>query len=455
MGQAPHDSILDRLPPQNLEAEQAVLGSILIDPTTLDGVREIVGPRDFYRETHGIIFRAMLAVSKAESAIDLVTLSSQLEADTQLDTVGGPSYLTTLIGTVPTSIHAQHYAGLVSKLATRRRLIAASGEIAGLAFDSAFNVDDCIARSREVIDAVAPRGDANADVIPWANSIDEAIRFIEQDVSEARAGVKRLDWPWMGLNRVAPRLLPGTLVGVLAESSVGKTAFVEQVAEYWAVKGFTTIFFHLELSHKVMMYRRMSRLTGIPMSDFYLGRNDQEKVDEATDMTVTWPGRIHYVSASGYTSDRIIHTVHKIQRDEPVHAVVVDYLQKIHGGADFNIAQRLSEALEDLKVLAERSSVVVLIPAQYNASGKAERIKTAEKVRDTAALEDKANIIVTLDRPRATTAGNMKADGTRLNEGERIARTTVRVDKNTTGQTSVCYMAYKGARLSFYDETTR
>ena len=147
----------ERLPPQNIEAEQSVLGSLLIDPDAMVTVGSFLRPEDFYRETHGMVYDAIRTLNERHIAADFVTVVDELERRDQLESVGGASYLSSLINAVPTSVHVEHYARIIERQSTLRRLIAAAGQIAALAYEYQGEVDQVIDKAEQLLFEVSQR----------------------------------------------------------------------------------------------------------------------------------------------------------------------------------------------------------------------------------------------------------------------------------------------------------
>ena len=147
----------ERLPPQNIEAEQSVLGSLLIDPDAIIRVAVFLRPEDFYRETHQQIYTAILSLHERREPTDFITLCDELERQEALEQVGGPAYITSLVNFVPTSIHAEHYAHIVERTALMRRLIDVAGRIAALAYDGADQADEVIDQAEQFLFGVSQR----------------------------------------------------------------------------------------------------------------------------------------------------------------------------------------------------------------------------------------------------------------------------------------------------------
>ena len=148
---------VDRLPPQNVEAEQSVLGSLLIDPDAIIKVGSFLRPEDFYREPHQIVYQAILTLHDRRQPADFVTLVDELTRQEQLETVGGPAYLSSLINLVPTSVHVEHYGRIVERTSVMRRLISAAGEIAALAYEEREEVDEVIDQAERILFEVSQR----------------------------------------------------------------------------------------------------------------------------------------------------------------------------------------------------------------------------------------------------------------------------------------------------------
>ena len=147
----------ERLPPQNVEAEQSVLGSLLIDPDAVIRVTVFLHSEDFYRETHQQIYKAIINLHERREPADFITLCDELERREALEMVGGPAYITSLINSVPTSIHVEHYAHIVERTALMRRLIQAAGAIAGLAYEGADQADEVIDRAEQILFGISQR----------------------------------------------------------------------------------------------------------------------------------------------------------------------------------------------------------------------------------------------------------------------------------------------------------
>lgn len=438
----------DKLVPANIEAEEAVLGSLLIDNSAAYEVEPVLSAADFYREKHGWIFKAILDLWHAGTPADFVTLTERLEQGGQLQEVGGFAYLTGLINAVPSAVYASHYAALVRQAAERRRLLAAAGRIAELAY-SGQDPAAVIGQGVALLEASArPRRDDG--FLDWEESFAVFADGQLQRAAEYAANKPRLSLPWRALSFVQP-LQPGTLAALTAEPGVGKTAFAENCAEYWARKGFQVLFAHFELSHALMLARRMARWSGEPWHAIVERGELTEKMQLADDTLATWPGKVHYQHCAGWSIGKLVTEARRFRQAGKCDILVMDYFNKatleIADGMNATTARGLM--VEALKTFCEREAVPALVLAQLSKAGKQAERKTGQGIRDTGEIEDKCNLLITLDRPILN--GPLIFGGKMLEAGTRSPHCKVRVDKQTTGETGEKQLIYIGPRYMFTD----
>jgi replicative DNA helicase len=449
---------IDRLPPQNIEAEQAVLGALLIDPRAKHDVLDLLPSGAlFYRDTHGLIYDAMLAVTEP----DYITVSDELRRRGQLEQVGCDSYLVQLMNACHTAVHARHYAEIVAKCACLRQIVQAGYEIAKMPYETSANVDAVFNKAMTTLGAVQPPN-GDTDILEWYPSLvgylGRTIERVESGPAPERTDAPPVRLPWgdlSGEDKIA-ELLPNSLTMVLADTSVGKTAFAECCAEAWAIAGLHTVFVHLELSHEFMLHRRMARHTGIPLARLLhpLTRDDDiAKVSAVTGEMSRWPGAITYVDAAGWTARKIAAVVERIHQRHPVNAFVVDYLTMIEL-EDRNVfaensAQATGRQINTIKALSKRLSVPGMLLAQFNNEADGQTWQKSKKVRNTGEARQKANLIITLDRPVLT---EVKIAARReYHPGELDPLTKVIVEKHTAGRPFSTYLFFDGPRYWFRD----
>jgi replicative DNA helicase len=325
-------------PPEHLidiEAEQAVLGACLIDPDAVMKIADSLQPADFHDEGHQLIYRCMCELLHEGTQSDYIIVSRKIGRDNWpklgANGIRGQAYLNQLIEQTPTSLGATRYAKIVSRLSMLRRLMGASGDIAKLAYSAnGDRLDDVFTRARSLVDRIAPMASDEA-VLLWLDSLDaffgtQTDRQMEQVAIEEGKATARVDFPFRAISQYINYVRPGMLVAVAAESGVGKTAFLETLAEYWASRqGLNVIFFHLELSHQVMLDRRMARQSGISMKEIEDGAIT-DAMGEATRRMQRWPGGIHYVHCPGWTAQRITNQARMLKDKGLCDVIIVDYL---------------------------------------------------------------------------------------------------------------------------------
>lgn len=412
--------------PCDIEAEEAVLGSILTQPSVLPSVQPHLTDESFYLARHGMVWRAVTALAAKGQPLDTLTLARQLDADGCLAEVGGDAYIAQLITSVPTAAHAEYYALAVRNTALRRRVIAVASHIASLAYRSDIEPTHLIQQVAEAIRVTLPSD--SQQVMYWEDTFTEFLGWQMQRQEEM--GQQKMALPWSALSWVRP-LRPGTLCIVAAQSGVGKTMFAEACAEHWAQQGFRVLFCHFELSHQVMIDRRMVRQSGEPMEAVEAGTLT-EAMHEATERMFRWPGQVQYYYCNGVPMVNVAAVARNEIRKGRADVVIVDYLQKapyhehIRG---MNTAQMRGQDVEVLKNLAEGESVRVMLLSQVNREATGQKRKRRDTIRDTGEAEEKANVVIMLDREvlDEPVAGYVVGDHSPILK--------VRVDKQTIGRT--------------------
>lgn len=360
-------SAVERMAPHNLEAEEAVLGSLLIDPEAVFRVATFLNAEDFYREKNGWIYQAILDLHDRREPVDFVTLCDELERRGQLAEVGGAAYIADLIASVPTSIHVEHYGHIVERTATLRRLIAAAGQIAGLAYEEAEDLDEIVDRAEQLIFGVSQRRIVR-DLTPIKQVIHEyydRIDYLYQHRGEPLGiptGYKLLDKLLGGLQR-------SDLIIIAGRPGMGKTSLLLSIAQNAARKFNQRVaLFSLEMSAEQVVQRLISAETGIDSQRLRLGELREDE----------WPT---FVQATGVLSDTQIFIddtpaisalqmrtkARRLHAEHGLDLIMVDYLQLMRG--DFraeNRVQEVSYISRELKSLARELNVPVIAASQLS-----------------------------------------------------------------------------------------
>jgi len=439
-------------------AEKAVLGGLLIDESALVDVATILQPDDFYDEKHAWIYAAMLAMQTEQVRRDYVTITNRLDTDGHLEAIGGAAYLTELVGSTPTAMNAVTHARVVSRFGTLRKLMNASASIAKLAYNAGSeHVDQVFTKARQILDAATPM-DSDDAVLLWLHSLDAFFSGQFERVGELEAidrgeAPARVTFPWAAVQRFVKWLRAGMLAVIAAESSVGKTTAMECCAEYWARQGLHVAFFHLELSHRFMLDRRMARQSGETLETIESGEVTV-RMREADLRMREWPGAIHYVHCPGWSAYQIVQKARQLRARGYCDVIVIDYLQKLQLGYrnGQNKADAVGNAVEGIKNGLEQMGIPGVLGSQFNRQAKHQDRKTASLIRSSGEVEEKSNVVITLDRDILDAEMTDSTGRIIAGTGERSPLVKVRIDKNTAGPTGDCELVMNGPRFSMRDK---
>lgn len=439
----------------DLAIERATLGSCLIDPDAMMKIETIVSGKDFVGPGHQYLFDAIYKLYNQQADPgDYLLLEKTLgdkATDVGTGTLQGMAYVLDLMDRTPSALRVVKYATIVSRLSTLRGLVNVAGQIAKLAYNSEnAALDEVFNNARALVDAATPQSN-DEHVLMWLESLAkffdfQLTRVADLDAIASGEATSWVSFPWERISKFIKYVREGMLVCVAAGSSVGKTAFLECWAEYLAQRGLNVAFFHLELSHQVMLDRRMCRHSGVPMDqieDGYMG----PETTSASERLREWKGGITYIHAPGWTAQRIAGQSRMLRDKGLCDVAIVDYFQKMRMifTAGNNVAQARGQQAETLKICSEQLGIPFIVASQFSKASKQKARKTADDIRDTGELEEKSNIVITLDREV------LDEDLPNAKAGERNPMTKGRVDKNTMGKTGDFPLYYDGARFQFTD----
>jgi replicative DNA helicase len=384
-----------------VDAEEAILGALLIDPDAIIRVATFLNPEDFYREKHGWIYDTALTLHDRREPIDLLTVCDELEHRQQLDEVGGPAFITALTNAVPTSIHAEHYARIVERTATRRRLIEAAGQIAALAYQEADDVDEVVDRAEQVLFGVSERR-ISRELVPIKQVLSKYYDRIEYltlhrgELIGIPTGFQRIDKLLGGLQR-------SDLVILAARPSVGKTSLALSFAHNAAKKyGQRVAFFSLEMSNEQVIQRLISSETGIDAQRLRRGEIEQDEWGRFMKATNDLAETYFYIDDTPGASALELRTkARRLHAEVGIDLMVVDYLQLMRGDyRSENRVQEISSISRALKALARELNVPVLALSQLSRSveSRSDKRPILSDLRESGALEQDADVVMFIYR---------------------------------------------------------
>lgn len=380
----------ETLPPQDLAAERAVIGAVMMSRDALDDVLELVAPADFYRPAHELVLAAAIRLQGRGEPVDAITVADELATTGDLARAGGAAHLHDLVGSVPTAANAGYYAQIVADAAVRRRMLAAGVEIGALAHRPG-EITDVVAAAHRAMDAVT--------VATPATVTTEIDVYAAVEALDAEPGMPT---PWRDLTEAIGGWRPGGLYYVGARPGTGKTVVAMQAALDCARRGKRAVIASLEMS-KTEIYQRMLSTVGSIDSERMAHRRlttaDWESVSTAAAHIARLPLTVDDRSSQRVTDIRAM--VRLLARREPVGLVVVDYLQLMSSGQRVENRQtEVAEFSRQLKVLARDLEVPVLALSQLNRGSehRADKKPTMSDFRESGALEQDADVAILLHR---------------------------------------------------------
>ncbi len=395
------EDTLRKVPPQNLDAEESVLGGVLFDVHALDRVIEVLSVEDFYRESHRKIFRAMLALSEKTEPIDLITLSDLLKARGELQDVGGATYLAELADKVPSAANIGHYARIVREKAVLRNLINVCNEITSRCYNGQEDIEPFLDEAERLIFDVSEKRVRPA-FYKMGDMIMDTIKMVEQ-LFERKELVTGVPTGFLDLDRMTAGLQPSDLIIVAARPSMGKTAMVLNVAQYVALHANIAVaIFSLEMSKEQLVLRMLcseARVDNAKVRTGYLGERDFPRLAMAAGRLAEAPIYIDDTPAQNVLELRA--KARRLKREANIGLVIIDYLQLMRGlTAQENRTQELSEISRSLKSLAKELNIPVIALSQLNrqVEQRADRRPMMADIRESGAIEQDADVIMFIYR---------------------------------------------------------
>jgi len=394
---------LRKVPPHSIEAEEAVLGGILLDNNALDRAVELILPDDFYREAHRKIMRAVLDLSERHEPVDLVTLSDALRGRNELQDIGGASYLAELAERVPTAANVAYYARIVKDKAILRSLIQTATEIALRSYEAPAQVEAFLDEAEHKIFALAERK-TRPSFFRVRDIVIESMKAVEQ-LYERQELVTGVPSGFTDLDKKTAGLQPGDLIIVAGRPSMGKTAFALNIAQYAALDAKTGVaVFSLEMSKEQLVFRMLCSEARVDQSKVragYAAQRDYPKLAIAADRLSEAPIYIDDTPALSILELRAKARRLKRERDANLGLIIVDYLQLMRGTFSDSREQEISSISRSLKALAKELSVPVMALSQLNrqVESRGDKRPVMADLRESGAIEQDADVIMFLFRP--------------------------------------------------------
>ncbi len=390
------DLSLQKLPPQSVEAEEAILSAILIDNSTLLDVLEIVSPEDFYRSAHQNVFTAIRELFAANDPVDLVTIVNKLRENGKLEEIGGASYLAGLMDSVPAAVNPPYYAKIIRDKSSLRRLIAESNEIIRRCYENSGDLDSVIEFSERVIFEISEQKNKQA-FHPLSKIIETNIDTLEEREGN-RALVTGVPTGFSRLDQLTAGFQNSDLIILAARPAMGKTAFALNLARNAAIEGNVPVaIFSLEMSKEQLSMRMLcaeARVDSSRIRSGFLSRDDWNKLTNAAGILSEAP---IYIDDSPDISATSIRTKsRRLKMDQDLGMIIIDYLQLMRGSTHTERRDlEISEISRSLKILAKELNIPVIALSQLNRKleERSDKRPQLSDLRESGALEQDADVV--------------------------------------------------------------
>jgi replicative DNA helicase len=432
----------DRIPPHNLEAEESVLGSMILSHPATAVAQEILRPEDFYKESHRKIFQILVELYAGGSSTDPVVLAEELKSRGILETVGDKAYIHMLVDTVPNPHNIEHYAQIVRDMAFRRNLIDVGYEVTNLGYDTSDGTEEVFDRAESAIFAVGKRmrRERLAHIKePLVESFNRMERAREKGsiITGVSTGFTTLDKWTAGLQ-------PSNLIVVGGRTAMGKTSFALNIAMHVSLsEGRGVVIFSMEMSRVELTERLLCSQARIDSSDYRTGRISDEGLEKIVNTTgVLYNAPIFIDDTGDITMLEMRSKARQLMARENLGLIIVDYIQLMHmPGFREGRVQEVSRIARDLKVLAMELEVPVLAVSQLRRPPPTVTKKepSLEDLRESGAIEQGADVVILLYRPEVDDPSGRRVQG--------IA--DIHLAKHRNGRTGKFRLSWIGAYTRF------
>jgi replicative DNA helicase len=437
----------DRLPPQNIEAEQSVLGAIILDNESFPKVIDIINPEDFYKDSHRRLYNAMLGLFDKNEPIDIVTLTDHLRKTDELESVGGVAYLSLLANSIPTAANIRYHSKIVREKALLRSLIRTATQITSEVYEDSRDADEMVDYAEKMIFDIADKR-TSTSFSSLKDVIKDTFKMIEHlyDKKEAITGVPS---GFKDIDELTSGFQPGDLIIIGGRPGMGKTAFALNIAQHVGIHMKEPIaIFSLEMSKEQLALRMLcaeSMVDSAHVRKGFIGKQDWPKLTNAAGRLAAAP--IFIDDSSAIT---VLEVRAKARRLKMEHGglsmVVVDYLQLMRSRGSFERReQEISEISRSLKALAKELKVPVIALSQLNRAveQRGEKKPTLADLRESGAIEQDADVIVFLYRDEIYNKNNPSNKG----------KAEIIIAKQRNGPTGTINLTYLADSTRFVDFT--
>lgn len=394
--------LLEKIPPHNLEAEQAVLGAMMIDKEAIYAAMENLVPEDFYKEAHQIIYSVLQTLEAKGEPVDMIVLTEELRRQNNLERIGGIGYIATLANTVPTAANIRHYAGIVEEKAILRKLIRYSTQIASRCYEDQEDTMELLDNAEKMILEIASNRNSDG-LVSIKTVLSHTLEKIEQ-MSNNKGNVTGVPSYFADLDRMTSGWQPSDLIILAARPAMGKTTFGLNIAYNAAARGKLPVaVFSLEMSREQLVQRLISAEAMIDQHKLRTGRlQDEEwlRLTKAAQPLST--AQIYIDDTPAISVLELRAKARRLKAEKGLALIVIDYLQlmQVNNRKNDNRQQEISEISRSLKALARELDVPVLALSQLSRAVEQthEKRPALSHLRESGALEQDSDLVMFIYR---------------------------------------------------------
>lgn len=427
-----------RLPPQDIDAEKSVLGSILLDKEAIINIVDFLRPEHFYKTSHQNIFQAMVNLYEKREPIDVITLQNELNRDSKLEESGGVSYLTELVYFVSSSANSLNHARLIQESSMRRNLISSAAKLTELAYEED-SVSAIIDKAEQNLFSIY-KDNTKGDFKPLSHALDKSFERLDElhknpgGLRGVPTGLKQLDRMMSGLQREA-------LIILAARPSVGKTSLAINMAQYACINHKKSVaFFSLEMGDEEIVQRMLSAQANIENWKIKNGQlSDDEMARYSTAMGELGDISFHIDDTPGISVLEMRTKIRRLMMKVPIDLIIVDYLQLCKSYVTESRVQQVSDISQGLKNLAREMKVPVVALSQLSRAVESREDSRPQlsDLRDSGSIEQDADVVMFLSRPQKDNREDY----------------LLSIAKHRAGATGDIQLTFKGDKTRFFEVT--
>ncbi|MBX4205114.1 MAG: replicative DNA helicase [Candidatus Doudnabacteria bacterium] len=435
-----------RIPPQSLEAEQSVLGSLILDRDAIIKIADVISAEDFYEDKHRVIYNAIIRLYDERASIDILTVSNKLEEGSSLEKIGGASYLTTLVNSVPSSAHIVHYANIVRRKGTLRRLISQATDIVSLGYQEDVDLDVLLDSAEQKLFSVSQQY-LKQNFVSLSEILHETFDRLDE-LHREKGKLRGLPTGFTDLDNKLGGLQKSDLVILAARPSMGKTSLALDIIRNTAVMYKKNVaIFSLEMSKDQLVDRLLAAEADVDLWKMRTGKlsdvgadNDFERIGHAL-------GRLSeagiFIDDQGALNIMELRTkARRLQAEHDLDLIVIDYLQLMQGHNTDNRVQEVSEISRSLKILAKELNIPVLALSQLSRAVEqrgGDKKPQLSDLRESGSIEQDADVVMFIYRDEMYTGKDTKKP--------HVAEILIRKHRN--GPTGEIELFFDGEKTTF------